>query len=138
MTLLIVAAPEAECRRHSTDDLCRGELRRESHDVLDAANRPPIRELGSDAIRVSSTPALGGEATIVEAVRSPRGNAIVAVYALYGHPRLGWRVKQERQFRISAGAYRSSPPLKAHSAGRAILPTQVATRSSSATMGLDT
>jgi len=40
-------------------------------------------------------------------VRNPRGDASVALYVLYGHPRLGWRVKEERQFRISAVSYRS-------------------------------
>jgi len=44
---------------------------------------------------------------IVEALRNPRGDASVSLYVLDGHPRIGWRVKEERRFRISAVSYRS-------------------------------
>jgi hypothetical protein len=81
-------------------------VRDEQADILDAASRPPAEALGSDAIRFSSRPALGGRAAVVEIVRQPSGGAEVTLFTLSGHPRAQWDLHGTQRFNLPPVEYR--------------------------------
>ena len=105
--LLLAAQPIAvECQRwRSGQDLQFCPLERGSHDVLDAADRPQLQQLGRDAIRFSTMPALGGTAAIVEIVDDGGTRLVGRVYALVGHPYLGWDIADDQMFSLSRREY---------------------------------
>jgi hypothetical protein len=80
--------------------------RRRKHDVLDAVRRPAARKLGRDAIRFSTSPALGGRAAVVEIVPKDHGSARLRAFALSGHPGLGWTEESRASVAVDAGEYR--------------------------------
>ena len=66
-----------------------GEYHKE-FDVLSATNAPALEVLGKDAIRFSSTPALGGKGIIIELHRRDADWAEGTMTLLYGHPSEKW------------------------------------------------
>lgn len=50
-----------------------------------------LARLGSDVVRFSSTPALGGRGMSFTAVARPDGSGMATVRYYRGHPALGWR-----------------------------------------------
>jgi hypothetical protein len=75
----------------------------EFHDLLDDAGAPRARSLGTDAVRFSSQPALGGIGYII--LLNANGRAEVSWF--YGHPSLGWRRTRRARFEVSEGEYQS-------------------------------
>lgn len=73
----------------------------EFYDPLDDAGAPRARSLGTDALRFSSQPALGGIGYII--LLNANGRAEVAWF--YGHPSLGWRRTRRVRFEVSEGEY---------------------------------
>lgn len=104
LLLAQTAAAEPDVGRYRINDFQPAEARRQPRDVLDAAKLPPMAKLGSDAIRFSSTPALGGKAIIVQARRRD-GQAQVTVVRLEGHERRGWKELDRTTKVISADRY---------------------------------
>ncbi len=83
------------------------EFRRDAQaDILDAAHRPPARDLGRDAIRFSTRPQLGGWATVVEIGPGGDGRVEGRVFLFYGHWRTSWRPQEMRRFTLSASDFR--------------------------------
>ena len=107
VALLLVAQPaQPDCRRwRSGGDLQYCPLERSIHDVLNAVPRPELQQLGGDAIRFSTMPALGGRAAIVEIVDSGRTRLVGHLYGLYGHPYLGWDIADDQLFSLSRREY---------------------------------
>lgn len=68
----------------------RGEYRPSRGDVLQAARAPRLSSIGVDAIRFSSTPALGGRGWIVELRKGQAGGAVGEAQFFSGHPRTKW------------------------------------------------
>lgn len=81
-------------------------MRDELADILNAAERPPASALGSEVIRFSSRPELGGRAAVIEIVGSANGRAAVRLYILSGHPRTGWELMGAERFMLPAQEYR--------------------------------
>ena len=105
--LLLAAQPAPpDCRRSRWgDDLQPCLLERGTHDVLGAAHLVELPQLGPDAVRFSTMPALGGTAAIVEIANNSRARLHARVYALEGHPRLGWEVEDLQVFTLSRREY---------------------------------
>ena len=96
----------ADCRRVRSDPEFQAcEVERKPHDVLNSARRPPAGKLGSDAIRFSMQPSLGGQAFIVEVVEN-RSGARVTIFRLSGHPYAGWEEEGEATSNLSPSGYR--------------------------------
>jgi len=81
-------------------------MARQENDILDGAGRPPVRSLGSNSIRFSTAPALGGDGIVVEAVSRGERGARVTIIGLYGHAAFGWEEQDRVRFNLSPGAYR--------------------------------
>ena len=82
-----------------------GEYRPERHSPLKAVHARPLFELGDAVIRFSSSPALGGPATVVE-VRPDKDDFYrVTVSYLSGHPASGWDRQGSFHFWISANDF---------------------------------
>ena len=71
-------------------------------DLLDDARAPSLGELGDDAVRFSSQPALGGTGYII--ALSATGRAEVSWF--WGHASLGWRRTRRVRFDVSEDEYR--------------------------------
>lgn len=80
------------------------EVERTPHDVLNSASRPVAQQLGTDAIRFSTQPSLGGRAFIVEAVKGD-GEAHVRAFWLIGHPYEGWMREGSTSFDLPTASY---------------------------------
>jgi hypothetical protein len=72
-------------------------------DILNDAREPPMAELGDNAVRFSSQPALGGTGYII-ALRA-NGNAEVSWFR--GHSSLGWRRTRRARFRVAPTEYQT-------------------------------
>lgn len=81
-------------------------MRDEVADILDAAYRPTAGRLGSEAIRFSMRPELGGQAAVVEIVRRGAGHADVRLFTFWGHPRWRWEPRDEDHFLLPEAEYR--------------------------------
>ncbi|HEY1605454.1 MAG TPA: hypothetical protein VGF77_07620 [Allosphingosinicella sp.] len=104
--MLLAQDSPPDCRRVRSDpELEACEIERTPHDVLNSANRPIARQLGTDAIRFSTQPSLGGRAFIVEAVKSEDGGAHVQAFWLEGHPYEGWNWEGSTALILSTAAY---------------------------------
>ena len=77
-----------------------GEVPLSESSVLRAIRARPLTQLGDDAFRFTSEPALGGFATAVE-IRPRLDYYQVSVTFLYGHPSEGWKKDGELRFGIS-------------------------------------
>ena len=77
-----------------------GEVPLSENSVLRALDAKPLAELGDNAFRFTSGPALGGFATAVE-IRSHGDYYQVDVTFLYGHPSEGWKKNGMLRFAIS-------------------------------------
>jgi hypothetical protein len=107
--LLAIGQPAApDCGRYRDGpDLQPCEfVRDEQADILEAAHRPSAGRLGSEAIRFSSRPQLGGRAAVVEIVRRGRGQADVRLFTFIGHWRTRWEPQDDDQFLLPAAEYR--------------------------------
>lgn len=79
-----------------------GAYRPDRHEVLASARVRPLSTLGVEAVRFSSTPALGGRGWIVEIHRT-KGDRAEGVAEFYrGHPSYGW---------VKAGSVRLEAPV---------------------------
>jgi hypothetical protein len=78
-----------------------GEYERRSHDMLDYAHEPAMRQLGPDAVRFSSqTPAGTGYIIVLS------GNRRGEVSWFRRHAGAGWRQTRHEEFQISLTDYR--------------------------------
>jgi|GEM_PF-7003938 len=75
----------------------------EFRDLLDDAGAPRARNLGTDAVRFSSQPALGGVGYVI--LLNANGRAEISWF--YGHPRSGWRRTRRVRFQVSEDEYQS-------------------------------
>lgn len=82
------------------------ELKREKGEVLRAAGRPPIRKLGGDAFRFSTSPTRGNRSAIVEIVPRREGGATVRSFSLEGHLGFGWTFTGSASFVLPADEHR--------------------------------
>ncbi|MFN3725837.1 MAG: hypothetical protein ACK4SZ_05980 [Allosphingosinicella sp.] len=80
---------------------------RDENSVLRSMGAKPIAALGTDAVRFSTEPQLGGKAIVVETARSSNGPHQVRVRRFNGHFREGWSADGEWNFRISEQQYRA-------------------------------
>jgi hypothetical protein len=101
-----VACDSGDSGRWRNESFCQGELARDEHEILDDARRPPMRNLGPDALRFSYAPSLGGDGLVIEIVPRGRSPATVRVVGLYGHPTLGWSIENRLNFTLAPSAYR--------------------------------
>lgn len=105
--MLLGDAESTECHRYRGNPELRAcELEREPHDPLTAARRPPAGALGSEAIRFSTAPSLGGRAFIVEIVRDSAGRGRARIAWAFGHPAWRWKIEGTARRRLSASDYR--------------------------------
>jgi hypothetical protein len=101
-----VACEPADSGRWRNESFCQGELARDEHEILDDARRPPMRNLGPEALRFSYAPSLGGDGLVIEIVPRGRSPAMAKVIGLYGHPTLGWSIEDRLNFTMAPSAYR--------------------------------
>jgi hypothetical protein len=114
-----------DCDRVRSDPHLRAcEVVRRPDDVLNVAGRPNAARLGSDAIRFSTQPSLGGRAFIVEAVNAAGANGRVHIVWLDGHPRTGWTREGSTQFTLAPAAYRRLTLVVDHFLAAYRLPTR--------------
>lgn len=69
-------------------------------DILSAAKVRPLNRGIDDVIRFSSAPALGGRGYVVELRKSSKATT-GRLILLYGHPRMGWRIRGEVPLEIT-------------------------------------
>jgi hypothetical protein len=107
LLMLAAAEPQDDPGRHRQADFQVGEFQPEENDVLVRAMRPPMSDLGPDAVRFSTSPALGGVAYVVEIVPRGRNFARVTVLGLWGHERDTWTIDDRIRFNLAGSRYRA-------------------------------
>lgn len=74
-------------------------------DSLQAIRARPLSEGGSDAIRYSASPSLGGATMIVELFRRDEKGALGTAYFLYGHPSSKWHRLGELKIHLTISEF---------------------------------
>lgn len=101
-----VASAQTEDTAYFDVEIGTNDPSRESLDVRDAIDAPPISQLGPDAFRYIEQPALGGRGYIIS-VQRRRNDAVLDASWMYGHRSLGWRRTRHQRFVISLDLYLS-------------------------------
>lgn len=106
--MLAAGQPADDCGRYRAPDreLQPCEFQRDERaDILDAADRRPAGRLGTEAIRFSARPSLGGRALVVEIVRRGRGDVEGRLFTFIGHPRSRWEAEDETRLSLTEAQY---------------------------------